>query len=434
MPGREAAVRQAAARRQPGGGDAGARAQRATRCTARTPPAASTAERPARGRGAERQQGAVRARAGRPARTTWRRRRSRRASQLRRVRWCASTARRPWCLPRSPGRFALSDAAERDAATVVFAGRRRAGAGRGGAAAPTALRQRRACLFPLAHTATLRVAVAARRRERAVEPAELPSAPSRSRRAGRRHSRGGARIEVPDRRLREAIAASTRFLLLDGARAARSRARSTSSGSRDEAARRLLAAADGRAGPRARRASAAHWSLTRDRGRRPRGRAGRGGAGRRAWRARTTPPTRRLGVAALPAIADLLDAAGEPRAAADVRALAARTGRPDRAPDVEALLATASPTWTWPRAATTSISPPTRRRSPRVRRPAGPGGRRTAWPSSPVVPDAWLGQGWEVHDLPTADGRLVLRDPLARRPAGAALGARAARRTSARRG
>ena len=25
---------------------------------------------------------------------------------------------------------------------------------------------------------------------------------------------------------------------------------------------------------------------------------------------------------------------------------------------------------------------------------------------SPIVPDAWLGQGWEVHDLPTAYGRL----------------------------
>jgi hypothetical protein len=25
---------------------------------------------------------------------------------------------------------------------------------------------------------------------------------------------------------------------------------------------------------------------------------------------------------------------------------------------------------------------------------------------SPVVPDAWLGQGWEVHDLPTAFGTL----------------------------
>ncbi len=25
---------------------------------------------------------------------------------------------------------------------------------------------------------------------------------------------------------------------------------------------------------------------------------------------------------------------------------------------------------------------------------------------SPVVPDAWLGQGWEVHDAPTAFGRL----------------------------
>ena len=25
---------------------------------------------------------------------------------------------------------------------------------------------------------------------------------------------------------------------------------------------------------------------------------------------------------------------------------------------------------------------------------------------SPVVPEAWLGQGWEVHDLPTRYGRL----------------------------
>ena len=50
---------------------------------------------------------------------------------------------------------------------------------------------------------------------RAIDPTELPSA--RQVASGwATHSRGGARIEVPDRRLREAIAASTRFLLLDG--------------------------------------------------------------------------------------------------------------------------------------------------------------------------------------------------------------------------
>ena len=75
-------------------------------------------------------------------------------------------------------------------------------------------------------------------------------------------------------------------------------------------------------------------------------------------------------------------------------------------PDLEALLATASPTWTWS-AGWPWPRPDRQRRPPHA--PSAtcscgeePGGLVL----SPGVPEAWLGQGWEVHDLPTAEGRL----------------------------
>jgi hypothetical protein len=114
-----------------------------------------------------------------------------------------------------------------------------------------------------------------------------------------------------------------------------------------------------------------------------------------------------FGRTALPLVAELLDAAGEPLAATDVRAIA--RSAPDDAPsapiDLDALLGSASSTWTWPGGATghdlaANAAVVTALRHRLVREVDG------GLALSPEVPDAWLGQGWEVHDLPTAHGRL----------------------------
>lgn len=302
-------------------------------------------------------------------------------------------------LPRSPGRFSLGDAAV-DAAAVVFAGQaepvRAAGIHCRDGLANGAL------LFPLAHTATLRMAIPMAGGA-AIDPSALPSADQVA--SGWAAQGGaGARIEVPNRRLRDAVAASTRFLLLDAVDPA-----AVSSlgllGFAGEVRRRLLAG-DGSGAPgRALGAIAQHWSFTRD----------LESAAEMVPRIATLVPRlarpddaadAAVGQAALPAIAALLDAVGESRAAADVRAVTAGAqGAPPAEPDLEALLATAGPTWTW-------ASPP---------RDHDVGGNAAVVRAvrrqlvrelddglalSPGIPTAWLGQGWEVHDLPTAEGQL----------------------------
>ncbi|MEQ1785997.1 MAG: hypothetical protein ABL966_03005, partial [Acidimicrobiales bacterium] len=92
-------------------------------------------------------------------------------------------------------------------------------------------------------------------------------------------------------------------------------------------------------------------------------------------------------------------------AAADARALTGRVAGAPVAPDLEALLAAASPTWTWPSAHTghdvaANAALVLAVRALLVEEVGG------GLALSPHVPEAWLGQGWEVHDLPTAEGRL----------------------------
>ena len=117
-------------------------------------------------------------------------------------------------LSRSPGRIAMStDADERGADEVLLSGD--AEPVRPAAVACDDGGAQGVLLFPLAHTATLRIAIVLDATERTIDPNELPSA-SQVASGWATHSRGGARMEVPDRRLREAIAASTRFLLLAG--------------------------------------------------------------------------------------------------------------------------------------------------------------------------------------------------------------------------
>ena len=292
-------------------------------------------------------------------------------------------------LARSPGRFALSTAAAaRDAADVVLSGdaepvRAASVVCRDGDA-------RGVLLFPLAHTATLRAAIALDGAGRAVEPGNLPSAQQVAS-GWATHSRGGARIEVPDRRLRDAIAASTRFLLLGGGGPLVARALDEM-GFSSEAWSRLQPMDALDAPGAALSALATHWRLTRDRGAAQAAVSSIAVLVSALERAPDTDDAR-LGRTVLPAIADLLDAAGEPRAAADVRATAVGDPAPPAAP--AALRDLDEPATPDARAALLLTA-----RAHLVQE------LEDGLALSPIVPEAWLGQGWEVHRLPTASGRL----------------------------
>jgi hypothetical protein len=300
-------------------------------------------------------------------------------------------------LARSPGRVSFSSAAdERDAGEIVLAGDAEpvraasVACGDGGA--------RGVLLFPLAHTATLRVAIVLDDAVRAIEPTELPSAPHVAS-GWATHSRGGARIEVPDRRLREAIAASTRFLLLGGDGPLVARALDHL-GFPDEAATRVQPDCGGALGPTLME-RADRWRLHR---------VGlRDGEGQ--WLARVVqrwaPHPDADGRRALPAIADLLEDAGEARAAADVRSLAASIAPSpaDRPPDLQSMLSSAAPTWTWSSEQTGHDLDANAQLLLAVRAHLVDE-LEDEVALSPLVPEPWLGRGWEVHDLPTAFGRL----------------------------
>lgn len=302
-------------------------------------------------------------------------------------------------LARSPGRIALSSAADdRDAGEVVLAGD--AEPVRSASVRCDEGDARAVLLLPLAHTARLRVAIAVDGASRAVDPAALP-APEQVASGWAAHTRGGARLEVPDRRLREAVAATGRALLLDGAGAEAAHALSAL-GFPDEATARAGDAAATVGAALAERGDRWRWH------RRPL--AGDEAAWLatlvEAWGALPAGAARTAGAAALPAVADLLAASGEPRAAADVRALAAaEPAAPPSAEDPTALLAAARPTWTWP-ASDGGPDPVAAARFLLAVRALVvaevPGGIAL----SPSVPEAWLGQGWEVHDLPTGAGLL----------------------------
>ena len=275
-------------------------------------------------------------------------------------------------LARSPGRIAMSTAAdERRAGEIVLAGD--AEPVRAASVACDDGGARGVLLFPLAHTATLRVAIVLDGHDRAVDPVELPSAQQVAS-GWAVHSRLGARIEVPDRRLRAAIQASARYLLL-------------ASDDRDLTLATI----------------AARWRLNRER---PTVDALWIAALVEDWARGTRPGDDAVGYRALPGIAGLLDAMGEARAAEDVRAIHAKHPTPTSEPDgVAALLASASPTWTW---ATDRSGHDLAINAALVLavRELLVADLDDGLALSPVVPDAWLGQGWEVHDLPTASGQL----------------------------
>ncbi|MFP5254618.1 MAG: hypothetical protein ACLGI8_02085 [Acidimicrobiia bacterium] len=312
-------------------------------------------------------------------------------------------------LQRAPGRAALGSAEAGDAADAVLTG----GALEARGLAPVTCSgglANAAFLFPLAHTAVLRVVLplgAGR-----VAPAEVPSAAEVasgwSRQAG-----AGTRVELPDRRLRDAVAASARHLLLADAQPAVAEGLDWL-GHHGAAAGILRELVDpdhlGAVAPgRLLAALGLHWDLTRGLGL-----AGEAvlavAAAVAALGASTDPADRRAGLDALPAVGRLLRAAGEDRAASDLARLELAAGTAP-APTLGDLLRDASATWTWPG--------PMGAHDPAVNAtlvglvrallvddqldPAAPHDHLDL---GPAVPDAWLGQGWEVHDLPTRHGWL----------------------------
>lgn len=368
-------------------------------------------------------------------------------------------------LPAAP-RHATA-AGDHDAADTVFAGT----AGPPPASARSASGVASSVwLHPLAHTATLRI-VLPLGPER---PGPLPDAGTVVS-GWSTHARPATRLEVPDRRLRAAIDASLRHALLhaDDVRVAGALDRF---GLHDAASPALLHGTAGSADALAELTE--HWSVQRspelaaDLAARVAGLVtslGRSGRDRPVpLRRRGSPDvhpsagaaSRARSIDRLALAAEVLDAAGEPRAAADVRATIsavaepaahvvaeapagsaseagiARPGTEDpdpaltmevaradlragRAGDAHSRLSwalgTASTTWTWP-----SRIPATD--------PAGGDGEGhepaanamllllvrdmllsdlpAALELAPHVPPAWFGQGWEVHGAPTTHGRL----------------------------
>ena len=289
-------------------------------------------------------------------------------------------------LARSPGRIAFStDDDDRDARAVTLAGDAEPvravdiTAAGGGAGATGVL------LFPLAHTATLRVVIALDESDRAVEPAELPS-PQQVASGWATQSRGGARIEVPDRRLREAITTATRALLLDGRGPEAARALDQM-GFPAEAGRALARGGDRTELGAALAERADRWRLHRSG--LEAGEAERLAVAIERWAADAEGDE--IGRGSLPGLADLLAGAGEGRAADDVHRLAATIPPPPK-PDPPALA--------------DLLDPSADARLLLAARAHLVAELHEGLAISPVVPDAWLGQGWEVHDLPTAFGRL----------------------------
>lgn len=309
-------------------------------------------------------------------------------------------------LPRSPGRMALSDATV-DAAATVFAGDARP-VSSAVVHCPEGLASG-ALLFPLAHTATLRVVLPLPRVRGPVEPAALPSAAQVASGWSTQSGRG-CRVEVPDRRLRDAVRASTRHLLL-GQGAPGVAAALDLLGFPDEAARTLTAEQ-----PRLARtdrpgtvvhALVQHWELTRDRAFAATV-VDVAGALVPALRRSGDPADLASGAAALPGLAALLDAAGQRRAAEDVRRLAAvlpSVATPASGTELANLLSSAGSTWTWPGPGT-GHDPAANAALVTLVRGLLVAESGEALALSPEVPDTWLGQGWELHDAPTRHGRL----------------------------
>lgn len=273
-----------------------------------------------------------------------------------------------------------------------------------------------AVLFPLAHTATLRAVLPLG--ARALDVAAVPTA-AQVASGWRTHARKGARLELPDRRLQEAVEANVCHLLLRphgfGVAAALGRF-----GFAEEAAAALLGDPMETIGTEqpgeALLALVAHWSLTRDEAFADAAVPLVAGLVAKLGK-RGTPEELRLGAIASTGAAALLTAVGERQAAEDVRAAgvamsaASTASAPPAAPTGVAplleALSNGSPTWTWAgpddgHALEVGAALLVGIRNVLVTESTG----RAGLALSPHVPEDWFGQGWEVHDLPTGAGRL----------------------------
>lgn len=291
-----------------------------------------------------------------------------------------------------PARVAGSTGTQGDVAEVVLAG------AAAESASPVHDRDGRAtfaAIWPLPHKATIQVALP-------LGPTslrELPGLPTSTQVANgwRAHADRGARLVLPDDRLAAAVTAARATLLLrhDGPSVGDARALVAAAlsdhGFADEAAE-VLAGDPAAVGIPA---LASHWRRFRD----------------VALATSLAPDVAELAdrhEADLDDAADLLDAAGEPKAAENARTLANRrrnpgeeTGDPSPVRSVDELLGAASPTWTWDEpdlgaAAELLVAV----RAQLARESAGGVDLLTS------VPDAWLGAGIEVHGAPTAWGPL----------------------------
>jgi hypothetical protein len=316
---------------------------------------------------------------------------------------------------RAPGRRVAVTGADAELSEIVFSG-----AAQPEAAVEAVCRDGRAqaaLVFPLAHAASLRVVLPMT--GGTVDVDALPTA-TQVASGWRSHAGRGARIEVPDRRLQEALDSNICHLLLRphsfGAAAALSRF-----GFAAEAAATLLGDPTGMAlttAPgEALLALAAHWSLTHDEDFADRAvplvatlveSLGRSG----------TPAELRLGAIATAGAAGILASVGQARGAADVRRAGAAMAKASTAPappsaptgiePILQMLRSASSTWTWVgphdgHALEVGAALLVAVRGILVVEAPEP---ERGLQLSPHVPESWYGQGWEVHDLPTARGRL----------------------------
>lgn len=295
-------------------------------------------------------------------------------------------------------------------------------------------------MFPLAHTATLRVALPLRGTDRSVFPDAVPSAEQVAQ-GWRAQTRRGLQIEVPDARLQAAVDASRRHLLVfhggedlvwwptqefDFVEAVALVGALDGYGFHDEAEQVLATwperqATDGLfvglpgrvpATGAALVALGNHWRATRD--------AGLvdallesmvKGAGWLAKHGSDDPAWARRG---LDAVAAMLAGVGQPGGADDVAdhargfppVAATERGATNIWSSVQALLAEASPTITWAASGRGDDGATTARflndvRDLLVKEVSGDTGLALC----PLVPESWLGQAVEVHDAPTALGR-----------------------------
>jgi hypothetical protein len=316
---------------------------------------------------------------------------------------------------RAPGRRAAVSGADGDIAHVVQSGAAQPAA-HVAARCPSG-RAQGAVVFPLAHTATLRVVLPL-----GAGPVDVQALPTAAQVASgwRTHARRGARVVLPDRRLQDAFDSNVCHLLLRPhgfpVAAALSRMGFTA-----EAAAALLAdpvATAGAQGPgEALLALAAHWSLTRDEAFADQAvplvaslvaKLGKAG----------TPEELRLGAIATRGAAGLLAAVGQTKGAEDVRRAGAAMDKASSAPapppaptGVEPLLealTTASPTWSWASNVDGHDLVVGAALLVGVRNllvSEAPTGAAELELSAHVA-ESWLGQGWEAHDLPTGSGRL----------------------------